>query len=138
MSVGVYENWGTHRNSFPHNTGDVNGGLSSHRPDANGIRLVSNTYIADVDIVIARSEIAPGEIAQCDVADAGCVVKERIVTGGSVAVAGGVGKERKTTGSGVPDGGGVGKERVMTGCRSRRWQSATNPRPRAGEFPKRI
>ena len=41
------------------------------------LRLASNTCVADIDIVIARGEIATGGIAQCDVVAAGGVAIER-------------------------------------------------------------
>ncbi len=131
LTIGVYENRRTHRSSLSHNASHVGGRLSSYRADTDGVGLASNTNVPDIDVVVARREIATGEIAQGDVADTSCVIQERIVAAGRVAVAGCVGEERKitecrvvrsgcvgeerkTTGSRVPDGSGVGKERVMT------------------------
>ena len=38
--------------------GDIGVGLSSCRADANGVGLVSNAFVADIDIVIAGGEMA--------------------------------------------------------------------------------
>ena len=54
---------------------------------------------ADIDIVIARGEVATGVKAQRDVVAAGGVAKERVNTVGRVVVAGGVAnRARKTDG----------------------------------------
>jgi hypothetical protein len=41
-------------------------------PDSDGVGLSSNTFVADVDIVIARSEVIAGITAYCDIEAAGC------------------------------------------------------------------
>ena len=65
-----------------------------HCADADGVGLARNTSVADIDIVIARGEIATGLKAQGDVVAAGGVANERMLTDGRVVVAGGVVNER--------------------------------------------
>ena len=43
------------------NTCDVGGSLCSRRADADGVGFVSNTEVADIDIVIARGEEGTGD-----------------------------------------------------------------------------
>ena len=84
--------------------------------DANGIGLGRNTCVADVDIVIARGEIAPAPVPNAILPAPG-VLLERTNTGGRVEVAGGVVKERITTGGRVEVAGDVVKKRLPTGGR---------------------
>ncbi len=54
------------------------------QPDADDIRLGRSTAsTANVDIVVARDQVAAGCGAQCDVVAAGCV-EERNITDGRV------------------------------------------------------
>jgi hypothetical protein len=46
---------------------DVSCRLCSIRADANGVGLASDTVIADIDIVVARSEIVASIVAYRDV-----------------------------------------------------------------------
>ena len=55
--------------------------------DADGVGLARNPKVADIDIVITRREICTGATTQCDVAAAGCVVRERLPTVGRVGIA---------------------------------------------------
>src|ERR1700675_2057948 len=112
--MGVYENWRTHRKVRPNNASDVDRGLSSCRADADGAGLASNTLVPYIDIVVARREIGTGEIAQCHVADAGCVIHERGKTLGRVAVAGCVVIKRKIANCRVVVAGRVEKEGETT------------------------
>src|SRR5204862_2352082 len=54
-------------NCSPINPGDKCFSLCPGRADADGFRLVS-TSVDDIDIVVARPEIVPGSMAQCEVA----------------------------------------------------------------------
>jgi hypothetical protein len=64
----------------------VNGGVAN----PNGVGLIRDTFIADVDIVIACGEIKAGFVTQGDVAEAAGVAPERSNAMGRVGVAGDV------------------------------------------------
>ena len=85
-------------------------------PDPDRIALASHAEIADFDIVIARGEIEAGRNADCDVAVAICVLKERHRTNRRV-VGAGVAAERDITDGRVLVAGFVGMERVSTNGR---------------------
>ena len=76
--------------------GDICVRLSSCRANANGVGLSPNTFVADIDIVIARGEIQTGAKAQGDITVT-CVAIERQITVGGVVVAGDVEIERVST-----------------------------------------
>ena len=88
-------------------TGDERFRLRSLRADADGVGVVRNTIVADINIVIAVREILAGVNAQGDVVAAGCIVEERTSTVGSVPVADGVAAESISTISRVEVTGGV-------------------------------
>src|ERR1019366_9179917 len=82
-------------NDCPIDAGDKSGRMGLHREvilighslreaDADGVRLGSNTEVADVDVVVACGEILTGVLAQCDVGVACCTVNERSITIGCV------------------------------------------------------
>jgi hypothetical protein len=54
------------------------------RADADSVGLVSNTLVANIDIVIARGEVQTSFKAYCDITAAGGVAKERIKAVGRV------------------------------------------------------
>ena len=87
--------------------------LTSSRADSDHARLTRNSLVANIDIVIARSEVYTGEIAQRDVAAAGCVELERSIAGGSVVAAGGVQLEGIKTAGRVVDAVSVELERMI-------------------------
>jgi len=64
------------------NTGHVGGGLCSYRTDTDCVAFVSNTGVADIDVVIACSEEGPGARAQRNIIAASCVASERKRTRG--------------------------------------------------------
>src|SRR5439155_18046535 len=86
--------------------------LCPGRADADGFRLVS-TSVADIDIVVARSEIVSGSIAQCKVAVA-IVVNKRVNANGRVVVAGVEDTKRSNTDGRVVAADKVLKEREGT------------------------
>jgi hypothetical protein len=90
--------------------------LISASADADSVGLISNTFVADVDIVIAGGKIVTGAKAQCDVVVAAGVVKERGSTVGCVSFACVVIDLKKTVGR-VPITGRVAKERATTSGR---------------------
>src|SRR6266498_1010781 len=116
LPVDVYQNWqgvgvsGCH----PTHSGDKGSRLSTLVADADGIALASHTKGADIDIRVACSEIAAGLRAQGDVAGAGGVVNERILTNGRVEAADCVAKESELAGSCVCLAVGIAKERLKT------------------------
>ena len=79
------------------NAGDKRFRLRSLCADADRVRFVANTRVAYIDVVIACGEIGSGLSAQCDVAAAGCVPMERLMTAGRVVAASGVVFERLKT-----------------------------------------
>src|SRR5438046_10755024 len=82
-----------------------------------GVRVYSNTLVADINIVIARGEIGTGENAQGDVATAAFVVLESVATDRRVTAAGGVAQERTITGGRIETASFIELER--TGANSR-------------------
>jgi hypothetical protein len=58
--------------------------LRSWVANTNRVRLARNTFVADIDIVIASGETHAGINAEGDVVVAGCVVSERGSTDGRV------------------------------------------------------
>jgi hypothetical protein len=78
MTVGVYDNRYTCWNGCSTNPCNVCIRLRSGRPDADGAGLASNTLVADVDIVIAASEVLTGLVTKADVIAAGRIVIQRI------------------------------------------------------------
>ena len=99
MTAAAYTNCHT-RNRRPTNASDKRFCLISARTDADSVGLASNTFVADVDIVVAGGEIVTGASAQGDVSVTSGVAIERKSTVGRVFVAGVV-KERLPTGGGV-------------------------------------
>ena len=91
--------------------------LRSFSADADGIGFASNTFIADVDIVIAGREIGTSEIAQCDVARPRCVHVQRAPTRGRVGLADGVATQRAPTRGRVGAARCVAQERHPSGGR---------------------
>ena len=77
-------------------------------------RPSSGPSIADVDVVPARCAIDAGLKAQCDVAVAGCVVKERTIAAACIGEAGSVAIEGKRTGFRVANPGCGARERNST------------------------
>ncbi len=100
-TVGIYDNGYASRDSYSTDTGDIGvpvkfaDAASGHRADADGVRLFG-TKIADINIVIARSENT-GRIAQCDVVCTGGVILQCQKTNGGVFAAGCVAIERPET-----------------------------------------
>jgi len=131
VTVGIYHNGYACRDGCPTDAGDIGvalkfaGVATGRRADADGVRLLS-TNVADMNIVIARSESA-GRIAQCDVVFTGGVILQRKKTNGGVFAAGCVGIERlKTNGcvSGAScevEEGIIARCSVLTGIASNRW-----------------
>src|SRR6516162_614396 len=101
----------------PANAGDKRSRLHSPPADADCVGLAGNSWVADIDIVIARGEISTGSPAQCDVEAAGCIVPEREKTHGRVAAAGCIALERSSAGGRVEETGIVSAERTITGGR---------------------
>ena len=93
---------------------DKGGRLDSTCADANGAGLTGDTLVPYIDIVVARGEITTGEIAQRNVAIAGCVDIERTNTAGRVPAAGCIVVERGNADGRVKIAGGVEKERKST------------------------
>ena len=121
MTVGVYDNCYTCWYSCPTNASDKGGTL--HGADPDSLRLASYTRVADIDIIVARGEIAACAKSQCDVKLANCIARERTVTHGRVLGAGSVLTERPHTVRYVEVTGCVEKERrssrsrvVATSC----------------------
>src|SRR5205823_13590624 len=96
----VYLNGYAH-NSCSADAGDKGGRLSSLRANADGVGFGRNTFIADIDIVIACGQIKTGTTAQGDIAAAGFVAKERCLAIGRVVAASRVAIERCLTGGRV-------------------------------------
>jgi len=97
--------------------GDICVRLSSCRTDTDGARFEKNTYVADINIVIARDKIRAGLKAQCNIAVAHCVTTERFNTVCRVGGAGGVASESKKTAGRVGKAGGVALERTSANGR---------------------
>jgi len=55
--------------------------------DADGVGLIGDTGVADINVAIAGGEIVARLKTQCDVVAAGCVATERFKTGGRIVVA---------------------------------------------------
>src|SRR6266481_2973500 len=113
LAAGVYEDWHAFWTGFARNASEIGGRLGSLRANADRVRLGSNPFVADINIVVA-SEIDTGQKAQCDVVAAGFVVRERINTVGCVVVAGRVESERTITVGRVLGASGVANERSIT------------------------
>src|SRR5262249_50742539 len=109
LTGSVYLNWYAD-NYCSSDTGYKGICLGSLGADADGVGLGSNTLVSYIDIIVASGQIATGEIAQCDVLVAGCVIQERVGTVGRVVGAGCVAKERKITNCRIVVGSCVGKE----------------------------
>ena len=84
--------------------GDVGVGLISVA-NANGVCLACNPIVANIDIVIARSEVGTGVRSEADVIAAGGAKKRAITDGRVVAAAGVIRIERKMTVGRVVGGG---------------------------------
>ncbi len=113
LAVAVYLNRRAH---YPRgaNTGGKRFRLRSLCANANRVRFASNASIADINIVVTRREVEASVTAQCDVAAAGCVAKERFVTVTGIVAAGYVKSDGLKTGAGVAGASGVGNERLKT------------------------
>src|SRR5207247_9370250 len=81
--------------------GDKGRGLCSIRADADRADFGSNTFVADINIIIARGERVTSCKAQCNVVEAGGVATERFSTDGRVDAAGCVCNECEPTDSRV-------------------------------------
>src|SRR4029077_19640897 len=112
LAVGIYEDWHAFWTGFARNASEIGGRLGSLRANADCVRLDSNPFVADIDIVTARSEIRAGANAQGDIAIPGGVAKERSSTVSCVVLAGGVARERTNTGGRVVAAGVVLTERT--------------------------
>jgi len=98
------------------NAGDKGPRLGFLRADADGILLDRDTFILDINIIIARGEITTGAGAQGRVTKhgAGGLHIERISANGCIPVAVDVANERIFTDSSVAASGGVVSERRLT------------------------
>jgi hypothetical protein len=72
---------------YPRNTSNVGGSLPSCRADADGVGFASNTWVADIDIPIARCQISTGVDAYCNIVVATYVATERKITLGCISIA---------------------------------------------------
>jgi hypothetical protein len=84
---------------------------------ADRFSLAGKTFVADINVIVARCQIIAGELAQSDVEIAGCVGKECTITIGYVIVAGCVAKEGLNTNSRIAVTGCAAKERLSTSGR---------------------
>ena len=123
LTIGIDNYPYASRDGCPANAGDKGGALSSFCANADGVGLAGSASVEDIDVVAAGGKIDPCIHAQCDVAVAGCVAKERLVTAGRVVGAGCVAKERCKTVGHVVGAGCVAIERgiavghvVAAGC----------------------
>jgi hypothetical protein len=71
FSVGIDVNCNAATGGFPTNAGDKGGRVSFFRANADGGGFGLNTFVANIDIVIACGEIQTGLNAQGDIAAAG-------------------------------------------------------------------
>ncbi len=85
MTAAIYDNCHTCWNSCPANSTDVC--IRLLQADADGVRLVTYTRVAYIDIKTARADTVTGLIAQCNIGVAGCVEIERTETGSRVETA---------------------------------------------------
>jgi hypothetical protein len=99
------------------NSGDKRGGVHRWVADADASGLAGKTFVADINVIVARCQIIAGELAQSDVEIAGCVGKERTITIGYVIVAGCVAKEGLNTNSRIAVTGCAAKEGLSTSGR---------------------
>jgi hypothetical protein len=68
-------------------TSDEGGTVHGLVADADGVGLIGDTGVADINVAIAGGEIVARLKTQCDVVAAGCVATERFKTGGRIVVA---------------------------------------------------
>ena len=97
LTVCVYYDEQTVGDTRPSDTGDKRSRLRAKAgvpADADSIRFVARTSVANVNIIVARDARRPGAIAQRNVVVADRVAKERPRTGGRVVDAGCVVLER--------------------------------------------
>jgi hypothetical protein len=87
VAAGIYNYPYASRHRDPAYAGNKCVYLSPLLVDADFVGLASNTFVADIDIVVAHGEIVTGRSAQRDVVAAGCVVSERSITAGCVVAA---------------------------------------------------
>src|SRR5437763_8467693 len=85
------------RNHDPANSGNKGSCLCSVCADTYRAGFIKNTFVADINIIIARGEEVTGGKPQCNVVESGGVVTERFSTDGRVDAAGCVFEEREPT-----------------------------------------
>src|SRR5439155_484405 len=107
-------------NSCPANPGDECGCLNSNSPDADGVGLCNDPWVANIDIVTASGEFETGVSAQCDVAMGGRVVVEREITSRGVGKTSRIAIQCTGAVSRVVVAGCVTEERQITGGRIER------------------
>src|SRR5207237_9987723 len=99
-------------NHVPANSGNKGSCLCSVCADTHSAGFITNTFVADINIIIARGEEVTGGKPQCNVVESGGVVTERKSTDGRVDAAGCVFEGREKTDGRVVGAAVIKKKRV--------------------------